>query len=100
MSTRGREGGPVRFGHGELVLVALAGTHGADTCSGANEAVAVQWAMALASRTYGEDKPRERKVGEALVGAGHGRAQAQRCTTTMAAMVAAHVASPKLKWWR
>ena len=72
MSTRGKEGRPVRFGNGELVPVAMVGAHGADVCSSTNEAVAVQWAMALASRTYGEDKLREREVREALVGASHG----------------------------
>ena len=88
MSTRGREEGPVNFGRGELVLVAIAGAHSADTRSSTNEAVAVQWAMALASRTYGEDKPREREVREALVGAGHGRDRARQCTMTMVATVA------------
>ena len=74
MSTRGREGGPVRFGHGELMPTSMVGTHGADACSGAVEVVVVQRAMALASRTYGEDKPTEREVGEAMVGASHERA--------------------------
>ena len=89
MSTRGREGGSVRFGRGKLVLMAMVGVLGGDACFGVDEAVAVQQAMALASRTYGEDKPREREVGEALVGTGHGRARAWRCTATMATMAAA-----------
>ena len=53
------------------MLVAMAGVNGADACFGADEVVAVQWAVALASRTYGEDKPREREVREALVRASH-----------------------------
>ena len=56
------------------------GVHGGDALgsrwcgsrSDADDAVAVQWAATLASRTYGEDKWREREVGEALVGASHG----------------------------
>ena len=85
MSIRGREGGLVRYGHGELMLVAMASAHGVDAHSGADEAIVVQWAAILASRTYGKDKSREREVREALVGASHGQARAWRCTTTMAA---------------
>ena len=75
--TRGREGRPVRFGRGKLMLTAMVDAHGVDVCSGAAEAVAGQRAMALACRTYDEDKLREREVGEALVGAGHGRTRAR-----------------------
>ena len=75
--------------YNELVLEAMAGAHGVDAHSSADEAVAVQQAAALASRTYGEDEPREREVEEALVGASHERARARRCTATMAAMVVA-----------
>ena len=89
MSTRGREGGPVRFGHCELVLTAMAGAHGVDTHSGANEAVAVQWVAALASWMYDEEKPMVREARATFVGAGHGQAQARWCTMTMAAMMAA-----------
>ena len=42
MSTRDREGRPVRFGHGVLVLVAMVGVHGADARSGIDEAIAAQ----------------------------------------------------------
>ena len=55
MSTREREGRPVRFGHGELMLVAMVGVHSANVCSVTDEAVAVKRTVALASRTYGED---------------------------------------------
>lgn len=89
MSTRGREGGLVRFGRSELVLAAMADTHGIDACSSTDEVVAIQWAMTLASRTYGKDKAMVREVRETLVGASHGRTQVRRCTATMAAMVAA-----------
>ena len=43
------------------MLVAMAGTHGADVCSITDEAVAVKWTVALASRTYSEDQMRERE---------------------------------------
>jgi hypothetical protein len=36
--------------------------------------VVIRWALELASTSYGEDKMRERKVREALVGADHERA--------------------------
>ena len=88
-NTRGREGRPIRFGRGELVLTAMADTLGTDVRSGATEAVVVQRAATLASRTYGEDKLRKREVREALVGAGHGRTRAQWCTMTMVATATA-----------
>ena len=66
----------------------MVGKHGVDMHFGTDEAVAVQRDAALDYRIYGEDKPREREVGESLVGSGHGRARAWRCTMTMAATVA------------
>ena len=67
----------------------MAAADGMDASSGTDEAVAVQRAMVLAYRTYVVYEPREREVGEALVEVGYERAQAQRCTVTMAAMVVA-----------
>ena len=54
------------------MLTAMAGVHDADVHKGTDEAVVVQLAMALASRTYGEDKLSERKIKESLVRASHG----------------------------
>ena len=39
----------------------MAGTHSAGVCSVTDEVVAVKWMVALASRTYGEDRMRERE---------------------------------------
>ena len=39
-------------------------------------AVAINPAVTLATRTYGDDEPKEMKVGGAVVMAGHGRARA------------------------
>lgn len=72
MTKRGRRGEPIRFGHGKLVLAAMVDVHGTDERSSAGEAVAVQWAMALVTRTYDKDNSREREVREALVRAIHG----------------------------
>ena len=68
---RGRKGSKVAD-HDELVLMAMADTHGGDACSRTDAVVAVKRATALASQTYGDVQPRERKVREALVVAGHG----------------------------
>ena len=73
------------LGHGKLMLATRASVYDADTHSNADKAVAVQQAVALAYRTYDKEKPREREVREALVGADHGRARAWRCTVAMAA---------------
>ena len=72
MSTRGREGGLVRFGYGELMLTAMADAHGMDVCSRTDTTVAVNRSTALASRPYSDDGPKERKVGGAVVMAGPG----------------------------
>ena len=66
--------GLVRASHGELKLTAMAGAHGAVARSHADAVVAVKWAMTLASRPYSDDQQREKKVGGAVVVAGHGRA--------------------------
>ena len=59
---------------GEHVLPAMADGHNVDSCSRTDAVVVVKQAMALASRSYGNDQPREREVGEALMVAGDGRA--------------------------
>ena len=43
------------------MLVAMVGAHGADVCSITDEVVAVKQTVALAFRTYGEDRMRERE---------------------------------------
>ena len=45
----------VEVGHGERVLAAMVGAHGAGVCSITDEAVAVKRTVALAYRTYDED---------------------------------------------
>ena len=54
--------------------MAMADTHGTIMCWRVMEEVAFKLALALASRPYGDDGPNERKVGGAVVMAGHGRA--------------------------
>ena len=50
----------------------MVGVHSANVCSVTDEAVAVKRTVALASRTYGEHRMRERESGDARVVAGHG----------------------------
>ena len=68
--------------------MAISGAHSVDVCFVTDEAVAVKRAVALASRTYGEDQMRERESEDARVVAGHGRARAQWRTAAMATTVA------------
>ena len=59
------------------MVATMAGEHDANMCSVTYEAVAVKWAVALASRIYGEDHMRERESKEAWVVVGHERARAR-----------------------
>ena len=61
---------------GEHVPTAMADAHGGVTRSHVTAAVEINLAVALATRTYGDDEPKEMKVGGAVVMAGHGRARA------------------------
>ena len=56
----------------ERMLAAMVDPHGDFPRSCVIAAVAVEPAVALASRTYGKDRPKERKVGGVVEMAGHG----------------------------
>ena len=68
---RGGRRGLVKAHHGELELTAMVDAHGAVKHYHADAVVAVKRAMALAYRPYSDDQPREKKVGGAVVMAGH-----------------------------
>jgi len=73
--------------------MAMADAHGAVARSRTVAAVAVKRAAVVVSMTYGDDGPKWREVGGAMVVAGNGRARARRCSTAMATH---NVASPML----